>query len=230
MFALVLSINAPRATSDNVEVKNTTMKSFKPQNRQSVAWKKFLLASLSITMLGILGTGCSVHMWREGWAIHSTTLVAHTMAGYRRPVASRNAQGDIIFKHDVRLSRYGVTGMLNDNEKILGLKRITNTVSQRALQPITNIWLLIDADGFLPMKRIYPSADGTNAFVQLGQNLPILKVKMESDDSWRFPVSECVVWDKEYIWYVPPLHTNDVPMAAILSKETIHTPACLYPA
>jgi hypothetical protein len=181
-------------------------------------------------MLGILGTGCSVHMWREGWAIHSTTLDAHTMAGYRRPTASKNKSGDIVFKYDVRLSQYGVTGMLNDNEKILGLKRITNTVPREALQPVTNIWLLIDPDDHSWTKNIFPNADGTDAFVQTGHNVPILGLKMESDYSWRFPVSECVVWDKEYIWYVPSLHTNDMPMAAVLSKETIHTPAYLYPA
>jgi hypothetical protein len=168
-------------------------------------------------------------MWREGWATHSSTLEAWRMAGYRRPVAAKNANGDIVFEYDVRLSRYGVTGTLNDNEEILGLKRITNTISSRALQPITNIWLLIDADGFLPKKSIFPSADSTNAFIQTGHNLPIGRLKRESDDNWIFPSSECVVWYKEYIWYVPPLHTNDVPMAAVLSRETIHTPVYLYP-
>src|ERR1017187_2067621 len=203
------------------------MKPFKPQNKQPVAWEKFLLASLFITILGICETGCSVHMWREGWAIHSTTLDARKMAGYRRPDAAKTKNGDLVFKYDVRLGQYGVTGMLNDNEKILGLKRITNSFPPTALKPITNIWPLIDPDGFFSKERIYPRAVSTNAFVQTGQNLQILKVRIESDGGMRFPASECVVWIKEFIWYVPPLHTNDVPMAAVLSKETIHTPAYL---
>jgi hypothetical protein len=169
-------------------------------------------------------------MWRSGWAIHSTALGARKLAGYRRPVATKNANGDIVFEYDVRLSRYGATGDLNDNEQILGLKRITNTVSRKALQPITNIWSLIDVNnGRSTTKRIYPSADSTNAFIQTGHNLPIGRLKMESDDNWRFPSSECVVWYEEYIWYFPPLHTNEVPMAAVLSRETIHTPVYLYP-
>jgi hypothetical protein len=202
------------------------MKIVRPHARQTIAKAKILFTLLFAATLGILGTGCSVHMWREGWAIHSTTPGTDELAGYRRPVATKNANGDIVFEYDVRLSRYGVTGTLNDNEELLGLKRITNTISQRALQPITNIWLLIDA---VPEKRIYPSADSTNAFVQKEHNLPIGRLKSESDYSWRFPSSECVVWCKEYIWYVPPPHTNDVPMAAVLSRETIHTPVYLYP-
>jgi hypothetical protein len=151
------------------------------------------------------------------------------MKGYRQPVAAKNANGDVIFEYDVRLSRYGATGDLNDNEQILGLKRITNTVSRTALQPITNIWLL-NAGGIYPnAKKTYPSGRNDGAFVQPGCYLPILRCKMESDESWRYPPLECVIWDTEYIWYVPPLHTNDMPMAAVLSRETVHTPVYLYP-
>jgi hypothetical protein len=209
------------------------MKIVKPQARQTIAQAEILFSLLFAATLGISGTGCSVHMWREGWAIHSTTMFSRKLAGYRRPVAVKNANGDIVFEYDVRLSRYGVTGTwgtvwgtVDYYGEILGLKRITNTISQRALQPITNIWLLIDA---VPEKRIYPSTDSPNAFIQTGHNLPIGRLKMESDYSLRFPSSECVVWCKEYIWYVPPLHTNEVPMAAVLSRETIHTPVYLYP-
>lgn len=205
------------------------MKSFKWQNRQTVAREKFLLAFLSIAMLGIFETGCSVHMWREGWAIHSSTLDAYQMVGYRRPLAFKNAAGDVVLQYDVNVTQYGITGQLTDNERNLGLQRVTNAAPRMALQPITNIWLLIDPDDYSWTKRIYPTADGTNAFIQAGHNLPILWRKREPDGSLKFPSSECVIWDNEYFWYVPPLHTNDVPMAAILSRETIHTPAYLYP-
>ncbi len=154
------------------------------------------------------------------------------MKGYRQPVAVKNANGHVIFKYDVRLSRYGATGDLNNNEQILGLKRITNTVSRKVLQSITNIWCLNAGDIYPNAKKIYPSVGNNDAFVGPGHDLPnrpILRRKTDSDKSLRFPSSECVVWYKECIWYVPPRHTNDVPMAAVLSRETIYTPVYLYP-
>ncbi len=206
------------------------MKIVEPHARQTIAQAKILFSLLFAAMLGIFGTGCSVHMWREGWAIHSTTLGTTRMADYRRPIAAKNTNGDVVLEYDVLVTQYRFLGELDFDERVLGLKRITNTVSQAALQPITNIWSLIDVNnGRSTTKRIYPSADSTNAFIQTGHTFPIGRLKMESDDSWRFPSSECVVWYEEYIWYVPPLHTNEVPMAAVLSRETIHTPVYLYP-
>ncbi len=206
----------------NQEIRNELAK------KSRSAWEK-MPTIFCLFVLGVFGSGCSVHMWREGWALHSTTLDVSGMTGYRRPVAIKNANGDVLFEYDVHATQYGITGRLNDNERELGLRRITNTVPQMALQAITNIWPVIDPNGILPSKKIYPSANSTNAFIQAKQNLPILGCKKEPDGSWKFPSSECVVWDNEYLWYVPPLHTNDVPMAAVLSTETIHTPIYLYP-
>jgi hypothetical protein len=206
-----------------------TTKSTEIQARLPATSKRIFLVSLFIVALGILESGCSVYMWREGWAIQATTLDAYEMADYRRPVASKMKNGDVVFKYDVRLARYGVTGTLNDNQQVLGLERITNIVSGANLHPITQIWSLLNEPCICPTKRIYPIASDTNAFVRSGQSLPILKIKLESNGSFRFPAEECVVWDTDYIWYTPPLHTNDVPKAAILSQETIHTPGYLYP-
>ncbi|MGO8836583.1 MAG: hypothetical protein ACLQAH_10410 [Limisphaerales bacterium] len=201
----------------------------KPHARQNIAQAKILFALLFAVTVGILGAGCSVHMWRSGWAIHSSTLDAHETKGYRQPVAAKDANGDVVFEYDICLSRYGATGNLNDNEQILGLKRITNIVSRRALQPITNIWPLNAGDIYPNAKKVYPGAGNNDTFVQPGHCLPILRCNMNSDKSLRFPTSECVVWDGEYIWYIPPQHANDMPMAAVLSRETIHTPVYLYP-
>ena len=185
-----------------------------------------------VSMLVILQSGCAVRMLREGWAIHYDTLVSRKSAGYQEPVATRNTRGDVTLQYDARVTRYGVLGP--GFEERVSFKRMTNSVSHKELKPVNDLLILNANHVFPDARKNYPPAEGRNAYVYPGGFLPREHFKREPNNlnpkSISYPARECILWEREWIWYVPPQSTNDVPKAAMLTTEKTRTPSYLWPA
>lgn len=179
---------------------------------------------LTVTpLLVIICSGCSTHMLRYGLAIHTTPVGASQLAGYKDPVATKTAGGDVVFKYDVQVEQYSTMGYWHGPPKILSRQRLTNVLAVTSLRPATNLWRLGIDRADCPVV-----AKDSGITVPL-QTLPLMERQLSGEGCWAFPARECVMWVGDWVWYVPPRRDGDTPLASVLSEETTRTPGYAYP-
>ncbi len=181
--------------------------------------------SLKLTSLlfaALLGGGCSTQMLSEGWAIHTSSLGASQMAGYVDPVATKTESGDVVFQYDAQVVRYGMLGSWSGPYTILAKLRLTNLVAKASLRPATNFWWLSISTATCPVASGESTSTASDA-------LPLLEYQASEDGHLKYPSRECVMWATDWVWYVPPQHDGDIPVAAVVSTETTTTPRHIYP-
>lgn len=161
-------------------------------------------------------------MAREGWAFRISPVGASQMPGYSDPIATKNENGDIIFLYDAQVVHYGMLGHWTGPHKVVGMERLTNVVAVASLRPVTNFWRLSSGT------PTYPVASRDTSGIASGV-LPVLDYDISSDGQVTYPSRECVLWVGDWVWYVPPQHDGDIPMAAVVSTDTTRTPGYAYP-
>jgi len=161
-------------------------------------------------------------MAREGWAFHTSPVGASQMPGYSDPVATKTESGGIIFQYDAQVVHYGMLGHWKGPHEVVGMQRLTNCVAIASLRPATNFWRLSIGTATCPV------ASGDTNGIASGV-LPLLDYHIGSEGHMTYPSRECVLWVGDWVWYVPPQHDGDIPMAAVVSTDTTRTPGHIYP-
>lgn len=172
-------------------------------------------------LMVLIGSGCSIQILREGWAVETAAMGEGRINTYSGPVATKMENGDLVFEYEARRERLGMLGSWGSRRE-LGKHRVTNLVSRASLRPAANL------SQWRKMVLECPVADN-NTNPTRGLRLPLLEFRWQQR-RLTLPQSECVLWAKTWIWYVPPEKEGDLPLACVISKRKLEAPWYAYPA